>query len=74
MALQFKSPKGTKKAKGPSTPRPKAPVTAKFKLVATCRYEDQPEKSLALLNMSAKGLKWFRQGEKVGHGFVPKPC
>ena len=48
-------------------PQPKQPVTAKFKLVATCRYEDQPQRSLALLDMPAKGLKWFRQGEKVGH-------
>ncbi len=39
----------------------------KFKLVATCRYDDRPEKSLALLNLTSKGKKWFRQGETVGH-------
>jgi len=55
-------------AKGkPPAPKPKAPVRAKFKLVATCRYEEQPQRSLALLDMPPKGVKWYRQGDKVGH-------
>ena len=49
-------------------PKPKAAtVNNKFKLVATCNYEDQPEKSMALLDMPAKGLKWYRQGQEVNH-------
>lgn len=43
------------------------PPPTKFKLVATCKYENQPEKSLALINLSAKGDKWFRQGEAIEH-------
>jgi hypothetical protein len=48
-------------------PRPKAPVKARFKLVATCRYEQQPERSLVLVDRPPQGLKWFRQGDNVGH-------
>lgn len=48
-------------------PTPKVPINTKFNLVATCRYEDQPEKSMALLDMPAKGLEWFRVGEEVNH-------
>jgi len=48
-------------------PKPKVQVNAKFNLVATCRYEDQPEKSMALLDMPAKGLEWFRIGDEVNH-------
>ena len=54
------------KGKAPA-PKPKAPVRAKFKLVATCRYDEQPQRSLALLDMPPKGVKWYRQGDKVGH-------
>lgn len=43
------------------------PPPTKFKLMATCRYEDNPEKSLALLDLSAKGREWFRQGEDIEH-------
>jgi len=50
----------------PAIPRP-TQVTAKFKLVATCRYEQYPDRSLALLDLPAEGLKWFYQGDKVGH-------
>ncbi len=54
--------------KAPPPPKPKKKVVnVKFKLVATCRYDDRPEKSLALLNLTSKGTKWFRQGEEVGH-------
>jgi hypothetical protein len=56
------------KGKGKSpAPKPKAPVRAKFKLVATCRYDEQPQQSLALLDRPPQGVKWFRQGDKVGH-------
>lgn len=49
-------------------PPKKVPVVnVKFKLVATCRYNDRPEKSLALLDLTSKGTKWFYQGEAVGH-------
>ena len=49
-------------------PTPKtATVSTKVKLVATCKYEDQPEKSMALLNLPAKGLKWYRQGQEINH-------
>jgi hypothetical protein len=51
----------------PDRPKPKAPVSAKFKLLATCRYEQQPARSLALLDMPVKGIKWYRQGDDVGH-------
>lgn len=49
---------------------PKGPITVKFSLVATCKYEDRPEKSLALLDMPGEGQKWFRQGDTVGHGVL----
>ena len=51
----------------PAAPKPKASVKAKFKLLATCRYEQQPVRSLALLDMPVKGIKWYRQGDSVGH-------
>ncbi len=57
------SPGVAKKRPTPKT----ATVNTKFKLVATCKYEDQPEKSMALLDLPAKGLKWYRQGQEVNH-------
>lgn len=60
------APKKITKSK-PVPPKPKVPVNTKFKLIATCRYEKDPTKSMALLDMPAKGLKWFRQGEEVNH-------
>ena len=48
-------------------PKPKTQINTKFNLVATCRYEKFPQKSMALLDMPAKGLKWYHQGEEVGH-------
>jgi hypothetical protein len=41
--------------------------TGKFDVIATCRYDDDPGKSMALLNLPGKGLKWFRVGENVEH-------
>lgn len=49
-------------------PEPKKQMkTSKFSLVATCRYENVPEKSLALLDVVREGQKWVRQGETIGH-------
>lgn len=48
-------------------PRPPASISAKFDLVATCVYPDNPDASHALLNMPAKGLKWFPQASQIGH-------
>ena len=65
------SPVATKKPLvPPKINRPAPPVktrTKQFSLLATCRYEEQPEKSLALLNVVAEGQKWVRQGETIGH-------
>lgn len=60
------APKKIAKSK-PDRPKPKVSVNTKFKLLATCRYEKDPAKSMALLDMPAKGPKWFRQGEEVNH-------
>lgn len=55
----------------PTPPRPpenKQPtMSAKFTLVATARYPDHPEKSMALLKNVQNEYKWYRQGEQVGH-------
>lgn len=40
------------------------------KLIATCRYDKNPEKSLALINTPAKGNEWYRQGEAIEHRTV----
>ena len=48
-------------------PAPKTTVSAKFSLLGTCRYENSPEKSLAMLKTVAEGNKWLRQGEQIGH-------
>ena len=42
-------------------------VSAKFKLVGTSCSVADPSMSLALLDIAGKGLRWIRQGEKVGH-------
>ncbi len=57
----------TPPAKTDYTPAPRAAVNVQFDLVATAKYETAPDKSLALLKLPAEGLKWYRQGEKVGH-------
>ena len=64
--LVKKRPKTTPRQKKSDIPRPTR-STAKFRLVATCRYEQDSQKSLALLEMPTKGLKWYRQGDEVGH-------
>jgi hypothetical protein len=45
---------------------PPPPPPTKYSLVATCRYEDEPGKSLAQFNILAEGKKWIRQGESIG--------
>ncbi|MHC4069557.1 MAG: hypothetical protein ACYS18_03360 [Planctomycetota bacterium] len=51
----------------PATPaRPKT-VSAKFKLIGTSFYPDNPEMSLALIDEPGKGFQWVRQSGKVGH-------
>jgi hypothetical protein len=52
-------------SKKPTPPKPTR--TTKFSLVATCRYEDKPEKSLAQIDIVAEGKKWVRQGDLIGH-------
>lgn len=52
----------------PRPPENKQPtLSAKFTLIATARYPDHPEKSMALLQNVQNEYKWYRQGEQVGH-------
>ncbi|HOQ05206.1 MAG TPA: hypothetical protein PKY88_08345 [Anaerohalosphaeraceae bacterium] len=52
----------------PKPPEHKQPtLSAKFTLIATARYPDHPEKSMALLQNVQNEYKWYRQGEQVGH-------
>lgn len=48
-------------------PRTPHRSSAKFEVIATCTYEDDPDKSMALLKLPAKGLKWVRVNEHVEH-------
>ena len=52
----------------PETVTPPQPpkVKVKFDLLATCYAENNPDKSLALLDITGKGSEWVRQGEQVG--------
>jgi hypothetical protein len=56
-------------APGPqrNIPRPVAPVSAKFPLLATVVHESNPELSIALINEPGAGLHWVRQGSEVMH-------
>lgn len=58
--------------KKPAVVRPVSKVSTKFKLLATCQYENSPEKSLALLDLTAEGHQWIREGDEVGHLTVHK--
>ena len=51
----------------PMVVTPPRPVGVRFDLVATARYADHPELSLALLKPVVGPAKWYRQGEKVGY-------
>ena len=44
--------------------------TAKFTLVGTSYYQSRPELSLAYIDEPGKGLRWVRQGAKVGHMLI----
>jgi hypothetical protein len=49
-------------------PKPKAKqVTAKFKLLGTCRNIQSPESSFALLDIGRKKQKWVQQGQVIEH-------
>lgn len=50
-----------------SIPKPKSPVSTKFKLIATSYYASHPELSLALIDEPGKGYRWVRQSGKIGH-------
>jgi len=74
-AKKPKPPKKSAKApaeKKPAILTPKAVVNTRFKLVGTCKYAQDPKKSLALLDLTAKGQKWYRQGQQVGHLTIHK--
>jgi hypothetical protein len=61
-------PKTTKPSRARrEEPRPKGPVSSKFKLIGTSYYELRPDLSLALIDEPGKGLNWVRQSGKVGH-------
>jgi hypothetical protein len=46
-------------------PEPKVAINAKFKLIATACYASVPDRSLALLDLTSQGAKWYRLGETV---------
>ncbi|MCF7954862.1 MAG: hypothetical protein K9M75_03570 [Phycisphaerae bacterium] len=48
--------------------RPELPTA--FKLLATCVYENHPEKSLAMIDETSKGSKWVRQGDTIGYKVI----
>ena len=70
-ALRINPPapkKPTAQQASASTPKPRPPkVEAKFPLIGTCFYSTRPNQSLALIDLPAKGLRWIRQGDEVGH-------
>ncbi|MFH1615088.1 MAG: hypothetical protein ABIG61_08410 [Planctomycetota bacterium] len=60
--------RGEKTSSEPKPARPTpAKVEAKFSVIGTCLNPLQPERSLVLVDMPAKGYRWLRQGEKVGY-------
>ena len=64
-----KKPVTTKKTTTkPVMPTPKVDkVTAKFKLLGTCRNVQSPESSFALLDLGGNKQKWVRQGQVIEH-------
>ena len=68
-APEKKEPTERPVAKKPEIREPKVSVSTggKIQLIATCRYENNPRNSLALLDLPAKGQQWFRVGDKVEH-------
>ena len=57
----------------PDPPKPdEAPViqNKNYKLVGTCRYENYPEKSIAMIDVVSEGTKLLRQGDKIGRDVI----
>lgn len=48
-------------------PENRPTLSAKFTLLATARYPEHSEKSMALLQNVQNEYKWYRQGDLVGH-------
>jgi len=69
-ALRINPPKPKKislpTARNETKLRPKK-VSVKFPLLGTCYHPSRPEKSIALIDLPAKGPRWVRQGDEVGH-------
>ena len=42
-------------------------VSVKFSVIGTSYFDAAPELSLALIDLPGKGLRWVRQGDKIGH-------
>lgn len=61
------APTGPKEIVKPTDerPEPKVALNPKFKLIATACYTSVPDKSMALLDLTSQGPKWYRQGETV---------
>ena len=55
-----------------SIPRPKAAVSAKFKLLGTSYHTDDEQNSWALISEVGKGLHWVKYGDSVGHLKIEK--
>ena len=53
--------------KKPTTPRPPARVSPKFKLIGVSYYASHPDLSLALIDEPGKGTRWVRQSSRVSH-------
>ncbi len=53
-------------------PPPDPPIrpTGKFKLLATAYYPNNPNKSLALLDRTSLGMKWYGPGDQIDHQTV----
>ena len=56
----------TKTVKPPPTPKVQQ-VTAKFKLLGTCRNVQSPGSSFALLALGSNKQKWVQQGQVIEH-------
>ncbi len=54
------------------TPRPSAPVKAKFELIGTSFCATDPNRSLALIDEPGEGLKWVKPSERIGHLVVER--
>ncbi len=61
-----KKKKALARSKASAIPRPPS-TSVKFKLIGTCFYASNPEKSMALIDLPGEGLKWVRQSGEVNH-------